>query len=114
MSWVFAVSPPVQDIRCLSKGLDEAFPSCWNNSFPRAPQAHGSLLQRGEGEHGWQELGGSAPWGCWSQAPGVLGVTEDRGMGRWAAAQGVSLGADTLFWHLQGVARPLIAEQTSC
>lgn len=70
-------------------------------------------------ERGGQELGGSARFGWWSRAPGgwespgmqqeLPGASMARGMGRWAAAQGGSLGAHTLFWHLQGVASPLIA-----
>lgn len=71
-------------------------------------------------ERGWQEMGGSAPWGWWSQAPGgwespgmqqeLLRASTARWMGRWAAQQGGSLRAHTLFWHLQGVASLLIAE----
>lgn len=57
-----------------------------------------------------QELLGAIP-GEW-QSPGMQQEPSDvsRGMWGWLAAQGGSLGAHTLLWHLRGVASPLITE----
>lgn len=99
-AFVFARCPLLsRAIGAISKGLDEALPSCVPAPWTPSPG--------GEVQHGRQELGGSAPW-SWESS----GLVQDvpGGMGRWVAAQGGSLEAHTLFWHSQGVASSLITD----